>query len=487
MAIAKREMLVALINSLDRTEKRFFTTHYQRRSTGADDKFYQLFVHLSKGGDPTDVAFRRQIGLDDPVKMANLQRHLYGQLIESLRRQHRRHDKVIQVQEDLDYAHLLYGRGLHLQSLLLLKKAKVQARAFHLDLHHILILEMEKMIEGRHITRSGEGRMVGLLAESEERRSIHEVTTRLSNLQLGLQRYFIDKGHVTSLEESRHFHQKYYHHFTGPYSDRATFRERISHQRAHFWYYYCTLQLAEAADCARAWVGVFAGDPNVRLRNLSLYLKGLDRCLMLAFFRRRPEEHREWRLGLEIFAEGLPAGRVPSIVALQNNFLHLRSRLNQLLLDHETGAYPELAKRIGALVGVDRHKQQVLSYKLACLLARDGKFNRSLDHLNRILDDRTPLRTDVLVYARLLFICCHHRLGNNDLVGYAINNLARFLVRAEYPATYPRLILRLLRGLQRGSSPAEAMADFRERVGELTAVGFEHRELRYLEVEGLLA
>jgi len=486
MAIAKREMLVALINSLDRTEKRFFTSHYQRRGTGEDDKFYQLFAHLSKGGDPKDVAFRRQIGVDNPGKMANLQRHLYGHLMESLQRQHRRHDKLLQVQEALDYAHLLYNRGLHLQALLLLKKAKVKARAYHLDLHHILILEMEKMIEGRHITRSQKGQMTRLVAESKQRQDIQEVTTRLSNLQLGLQRYFIEKGHVTSPEEARRFKQLYYHHFSAPSFTQATFRERINFHRAHFWYHYCTLQLKEASECAKAWVAVFDEDANVRLRDLNLYLKGLDRCLMLSFFCHQPEEHREWSQVLADFLDELSPEQLLPSAAIQSDFLRLRSSLNQLLLDHEIGDYSKLADQIEALSGVDRHKQQVLRYKLACLLARDGKFNRSLDYLILILDDRTPLRADVMIYARLLFICCHHRLGNNDLVGYTINNLARFLVRAEYAATYPRLILRLLRGLRRGSSPAEAIADFRDRVGELTALGLEHRELRYLQVEVFL-
>lgn len=486
MAIAKREMLVALISSLGRAEKRFFTAHYQRQGKGGDDKFYQLFVHLSKGGDPTDTAFRRKIGVNSPGKMANLQRHLYGQLMESLRRQHRRHDQVIQIQEDLDYAHLLYERGLYLQALILLRKAKVQARTYHLDLHHILILELEKMIEGRHITRSQEGRMLDLMNESKQRQEIQDVTCRLTNLQLNLQRYFIENGHVMNPEAGRRFQQLHYHHFSGPAFARATFRERISHQRARFWYHYCTLELEKAADCASAWVMVFDGDEEVRLRDLNLYLKGLDRCLMLSFFIGLPDKHREWRQLLETFLAGIPPGQLTSSAALQSKYLHLRARLNELLLDHKSGDYAELARRIDALIGVDRHKQQVLRYKLAFLLARAGNFNDALDHLNEVLNDRKPLRSDVMVYARLLFICCHHRLGNTDLVGYTINNLARYLGRVEYPANYPRLVLRLLRSLHRRNPAGGALADFRQKVAELTASGFERRELRYLEVAEIL-
>ncbi len=486
MAIAKREMLVALINSLDRAEKRYFTAHYDRSGKNKKDKFYQLFLHLSGGGDPTDVTFRRRIGVDDAGKMANLQRHLYGQLMESLRRQHRSHDQVIQVQENLDYAHLLYRRGLPLQALAILKKAKSTVRADHLDLHHILILEMEKMIQAAHITRSGGDRMRGLITESQRRQEIQTVTTRLSNLQLGMHRYFIDNGHIRNAEEAARFYHTYTPQLADIQLEQVTFRERIALQRAQFWYHYCRLELREAARRTGNWVALIREDANTCLTNLPLYLKGMDRCLMLAFLRDRPEEHRDLARSLQSTLADLPVSRMPRDSALQFQFLHPRTRLNELLLNKESADLHSFAKSINTVDGVDRHKCQMLHYKLAVLLVRAGDRAGSLDHLNPILDDRKPLRHDLVIYARLLFIYCHLRLGNGELAGYAINNLTRYLTRVSYPSTYPRVLITLLRNMRSGKLGRRALKDFDQRVANLRATGYETRELRYLPADILL-
>jgi hypothetical protein len=489
MAIAKRELLLALINSLDRSEKRFFTNHYQRRGKEEDDKYYRLFQHLAGGRDLADPELRRDLGVTDTGKMANLQRHLYGLLLESLRRQHRRHDPVIQVQEDLDYAHLLYDRGLYLEALVLLKRAKQRAKALHLDLHHILILEFEKMIESRHITRSEEKRMTELTAESRQRQAILEMTTRLSNLQLTLQRYFIEKGHVRGLAEAQRFHQMFYHNFTGPSFGRSTFRERIGRYRALFWYHYCTTQLDEAAIHARAWMEEFVSEEKLRMRDVSLYLKGVDRCLMLAFFRENEPEHQEFHEKLLAFTNALPANRQSRNILRQNQLLHLRSRLNQLLLD-DSGQMTSVERknfprRIKELRGVDRHKRQVLHYKLAALLAMDGDYSSALDQLSPVLDDRQPLRQDTMIYSRLLFLLCHFKLGNRELVGYGINNLARYIGRINYSSSYPRHILTLLRSLQRGVNADEALLALEQEAGSLTQDPCERRDLRYFPIKKL--
>lgn len=489
MAIAKRELLLALINSLDRSEKRFFTNHYQRRGKAEDDKYYRLFQHLAGGRDLADPELRRDLGVTDTGKMANLQRHLYGLLLESLRRQHRRHDPVIQVQEDLDYAHLLYDRGLYLEALVLLRRAKQRAKSLHLDLHHILILEFEKMIESHHITRSEQERMTDLTKESRQRQAIQEMTTRLSNLQLTLQRYFIEKGHVRGLAEAQRFHQMFYHNFTGPSFGRSTFRERIGRYRALFWYHYCTTQLDEAAIHARAWVKEFASEETLRMRDVSLYLKGVDRCLMLAFFRENIQEHQEFYEELLAFTDSLPTNRQSRNILRQNRLLHLRARLNQLLLD-DTSSMTATERRgfyreIKELHGVDRHKKQVLHYKLAALLAMNGEYSLALDQLSPILDDRHPLRRDTVIYSRLLFLLCHFQLGNRELVGYGINNLARYIGRINYSSSYPRLVLTLLRSLQRGVSAREALCVLQQEASSLAEDPCEQRDLRYLPIRKL--
>ena len=344
---------------------------------------------------------------------------------------------------------------------------------------------MEKTIQATHITRSGGDRMRELIAESRRRQEIMSLTTRLSNLQLGLHRYFIDNGHIRTPEEADRFHQTYAPQLADIQIEQATFREQIAYEHAQFWYHYCRLELPQAARRTHNWVALIERDANTYLTNLPLYLKWMDRCLMLAFLRDHPEEHRQLALSLQSASTILPVDQMPRDSAIQFQFLHLRTRLNEILLRNEPADLQPLAHSITSVEGVDRHKCQVLHYKLAILLVRNGDFAASLDHLNPILDDRKPLRHDLVIYARLLFIFCHLRLGNGELASYTINNLTRYLTRVNYPSTYPRVLIALLRHLRNGNLGQRAEQDFQQRLERLRQTGYEIRELRYLPADTL--
>ena len=86
--------------------------------------------------------------------LSNLKRHLYKQILISLRLIYIQKNIDIQIREQLDFARILYGKGLYMQSLKLLERIKRTALEHHQDVLHLEILEFQKMIEARHITRS---------------------------------------------------------------------------------------------------------------------------------------------------------------------------------------------------------------------------------------------------------------------------------------------------------------------------------------------
>jgi hypothetical protein len=60
----------------------------------------------------------------------------------------------LQLTEQFDYAHILYKKGLFIQSLRILEKAKDMARVNHKFNFLPQIIALEKRIENLHITRS---------------------------------------------------------------------------------------------------------------------------------------------------------------------------------------------------------------------------------------------------------------------------------------------------------------------------------------------
>ena len=490
MAIAKKEWLAELISTLDVSEKRFFTRYANQTGSGESDKFYRLFRHLSAGGEFDDPQLPALLGLTGPGQLANLQRHLYGRILDSLRLQHRRREPSVRVREQIDHASLLYERGLYLQALRVLAKAKQLAATYHLDLLHLLIIDFEKTIESRHITRATSDRMTELTSESRRRQDVMSSRVRQSNLQLMLQRHFILHGHVSTPAEARKFYQLYHHHFSDPVLPRATYMERILGHQCRFWYHYNLLQLDEATRHAAQWTGIIEARSELREREVNYYTKGMDRRLLLAFLRDDAEEHRRVHAALHRFLTESASARPQRSTQQLAEIVLLRAEINQLLLDQASTCGPArlhaLADRILGTHGTDRHKLLVLYYKLAVLACLSERPRLGLEYLSPVLNEGSPLRYDLMVYARLLQLWMHYRLGHHEFVGYGLSNLARYLGRIGYRSDYPTLVVRLLRGLLRKGGEAAARQQFRDHLQPLLAGVFHLRELRYLDVRRLL-
>ena len=65
---------------------------------------------------------------------------------------------------------------------------------------------------------------------------------------------------------------------------------------------------------------------------------------------------------------------------------------------------------------IDHHRVLVLNYKIAMLYFGSGDFNRCIDYLQRIINDKTDLRYDLQCYARLVHLMAHYELGNDMLM-----------------------------------------------------------------------
>ena len=92
---------------------------------------------------------------------------MYKELLASLRLLKSTDSIDLQLHEQLDYARILYNKGLYLQSLKILERAKDLAKSYHQESFLIQVISLEKKIETLHITRSGEGAADKLTAGSQ--------------------------------------------------------------------------------------------------------------------------------------------------------------------------------------------------------------------------------------------------------------------------------------------------------------------------------
>ncbi|MGB0839443.1 MAG: hypothetical protein ACPGXL_04845, partial [Chitinophagales bacterium] len=196
-----KDPLFDLIKSLTKSEKRNFKLFARRLQSGESAKFMLLFDALGKQKVYEEAKILKRLPQIKRSQLSNLKAHLNKQLLISLRLQHTPNNIDMQIRERMDYAKILYNKGLYKQSLKELDRVKQVA----LDTEEYLlcyeIIEFEKLIESQYITRSIKSRSDDLVKQavtlSHKTIRIHQ----LSNLALKLYGWYINIGSVRNKED----------------------------------------------------------------------------------------------------------------------------------------------------------------------------------------------------------------------------------------------------------------------------------------------
>src|ERR1700743_2918313 len=188
------DALFQLIKSLEKSEKRNFKLYITRNSASEDLKSIQLFDALDKMEEYDEVQLLNKNKNIRKAQLSNAKAHLYREILSSLRLIRQEDNIDIQLHEQLDYARILYNKGLYLQSLRTLDRIKENARAHHKKTFLLQILFFEKTIESLHITRSMQDRADQLAGEVDAVNAKLALISTLSILSLQLYSWYIRHG-----------------------------------------------------------------------------------------------------------------------------------------------------------------------------------------------------------------------------------------------------------------------------------------------------
>ncbi len=124
MAISRSEDLFSLIKSLTRSDKRAFRLYVGGSGEEKDKIFLQLFDTLDRCAELNDNAVKTKLGIKQSSQYANAKRHLYSKILTVLRVLKKEKKSTIKIREYIDFAYVLYDKGLYMQALKILSKAK---------------------------------------------------------------------------------------------------------------------------------------------------------------------------------------------------------------------------------------------------------------------------------------------------------------------------------------------------------------------------
>ena len=133
---------------------------------------------------------------------------------------------------------------------------------------------------------------------------------------------------------------------------------------------------------------------------------------------------------------------------------------------------------------MDKHRVLVFYYKIASLYFGAGKNEKAIDYLNKIINWKVNLRTDIQCYARLLLLIAHYELGNFELLEYLTKSTYLFMARMESLSAVEVEIFHFLRRSLRMNAHAlkPEFEKLLEKLKSLEQSHFETRAFSYLDV-----
>lgn len=493
MPTPSEDAVFRLVKSLTKAEKRHFKL-YVNRLSGADDiLFMQLFNAMDKHQEYQEEVILQKVPAIKRQQLSNLKRHLYSQLLTSLRLLGTSKIPELAIREQVDFARILYGKGLYLQSLKILDKAKQAAREAHKDLLELAIIEFEKVIESRHITRSMENRAEQLTRESDRRKEVIVSYSNLSNLALRLYGLYLKIGHARNEKDLEYVKKFFEDNLPKVNLPTLTFFEKIHFYQAHVWYSHIVQNFSQYFRYSSKWVELFHTNPNMLKADHDLYLRGVNNLLTAAFLTGYQSKLKETLEKLSIFQEEYSKNldTNSSVLAFQYYFTGLINlHFTQGTFSEGIKIIPELEEKLKLYSPyLDQHRILVFYYKIACLYFASGDNARALDYLNQIINLKAgTLREDIQCFARFLHLIAHYELGNYNLLEYLVKSVYRFLAKMEDLNQVQQEILKFLRQtLHREQRDLrDGFIDLRAKLAPLADDALERRSFLYLDILGWL-
>jgi len=498
MATSNSDHLFQLIKSLSKAEKRNFKV-YTGRLSGNDGKlFVVLFDVLDKSNEYKESNVLKKLSAikkDDvnlkginKQRLTNLKRHLYSQILKSLRLLHSQKDIDVHIRELIDSSSILYAKGLYLQALKILDKAKTVAQKANQDFLMMEIYEHEKQIESRHITRSRkvENKIENLIKESRRVNKVINSSSELLNLNLKIHGLYIKIGFVKNAKDAFFVRSYFYSNLPNYKLYKITFFERVYLLQSFVWYHYTCLNFPRAYHNAYKWVNLFRSKEYMIEKDPDLYMRGLHYLLLTCFYMRYYDQFEEY---FEVFKKFYNERKTS--FNKTSELVYLIYGYNATLNKHFlAGTFtkakkllPEMEKQLlGFDKIIDHHRKIMFSYKVAWLYFALSDYASSLEQLNNIHNlKKNYLRNDIECYTKLFILICNIELKEYLLVSNLISGTQRFFKKKDESNPAISLVFDYLRKrlLLRNELPAKELIDLYDKLMLHRADKFTQRAFFY--------
>lgn len=484
----QNDALFVLIKSLSKSEKRQFNLYIGRLEGNNEAKFFSLFKFLEKQKSYDEKGILKS-GIVTKQQLSNLKAHLYKQILISLRMNPTLKNIRIQIREQLDFATILYQKGLYKQSLKILEKAKNMAILNEEKNIAYEIVELEKIIESQYITRSIDTRADELTIQAKELSQQNVITSKLSNLSLQLYGILLKIGYARNDFELQKINTYFEARLPKFKYTLLGFRERLWLYKSHLWRSFLTQDFLNGYKYSSKLVNLFREYPKMITINPVFYLKGRNYLLESLFF---IQHKKEFQKELLLFEEEIENKTIPinsNTEVLISQYLYA----NKLHYHFIEGTFKEgeyLVEKINLQINLyqdrlDKHHIIQFYYKIACLYFGMGENEKCIEYLSKIINaKKLYVGEDLQCFARILNLIAHYECGFDYHLEKQFKDTFKFLLKMENLQEVQKIFIESIRSLG-DLFPHEFKAEFKKIHTRLLVFEnhpYEKRAFLYLDI-----
>lgn len=437
--------LFDLIKSLTQTEKRYFKISASVHFKGDDNKYLLLFDTIDEQESYDEKNIRLKFKGERFLNQLHVAKnYLYNTILKTLRSYTSEKNKIVELQALIRNIEILYDKSLFAQCRKLIIRAKELATDYERFSELYQIIDLEKSL-----ARSSAYADV----KEEELNNLYEqqktVLEKLSNIndywQLSTKAFLIKKKFGAPRNETE---RKF---FTKLLDDPLLKNEKLAityisrsifHNIRGLYFHTLKDQKNLLKEC-KSMISLM--ESNQLLLKKDNYISALYNLIIV-------------QIDTAYYSEALETIKKMRMVESTSDALN--SKIFFTSYDTEVNVYlrtGEFKKGIGIVpdieAGLKSFRNKInqealitLYFNLAYLYFGAGKFEKSLEWVNKILNDKDiSLRKDVKGFARILNLLIHLELGNYELIDSEIKSTKRFLENNDLFTKTENLLLNTLR------------------------------------------
>jgi tetratricopeptide (TPR) repeat protein len=489
MTNQQKDNLFVLVKSLSKSEKRQFKLYVGRLGGNIDSKFLALFNLLDKM-NKYDEKVVLESGIVKKAQLSNLKAHLYKQILISLRLNPLHQNVRVQVREQLDFATILYHKGLYKQSLKILDKAKSMAIENEEKNIAYEIVELEKVIESQYITRSMSNRADELIEQAKSLSIQNTITSKLSNLSLQLYGLMLKTGYVKNDKEYKQITKYFYDRMPDFKHEDLGFREKLWLYKSYVWYSFLVQDFLSGYKYASKWINMFYKTEGMISLNPVFFLKGNHYLLESLFYLKYHSKFKKTLEKLEniIYSSNLlPNEDNVSVLS----FMYVYN--NKLNLHFLEGSFKEGLPLVDEILKgiklyndrIDEHHIMVFYYKIACMYFGAGDCKKCIEYLDKIIENKSlQMREDLMGFSRILSLVAHYEIGLDYHLEVQLKSTYKFLLKMNDLYAVQKEMIKFLRNIG-NVYPHQFKDEFKKlhiRLKKYEDDPYERRAFLYLDI-----